>query len=281
MGRPVAAMKASSFRGSVASTLRALGQRWSVGNLPALDPRASAIVFAPHPDDEVLGCGGTIALKALSGAALRVVIMTDGRTSHASFVDAATLARMRREEALQASQVLGLQPADYDFLEFEDSRLRDNARPAVERVARILDQLQPQQVFVPHSRDRIADHVATYNIVATAIRSYGKPLTLLEYPVWLWNTWPWSSTRPSLRSLLRAPSLARDIVQIAFGCTSRVDIRSVRNRKLDALAQYKSQMTRPPDVPNWPILADVSNGSFLACFAGDEEIFRRTEANAD
>jgi LmbE family N-acetylglucosaminyl deacetylase len=270
----------ASLRGSVASSLRSAGRRWSSERPPALDPQTPAIVFAPHPDDEVLGCGGTIALKVLAGAPVQVVIMTDGRTSHTPFIDADTLVRMRRNEALAASRVLGLQPSDYHFLDYEDSRLRESARPAARRVAQILDRFQPQEVLVPHRRDRIADHVATFDIVAAAVRAYGKPVTLLEYPVWLWNTWPWSNARPSLRQLLRAPSLVREIVHIAFGCNARIDIRSVRQRKLDALAQYRSQMNRPADSPNWPILADVSDGSFLACFEAYEEVFRRTEANA-
>ncbi len=204
---------ASSLRLAVAASLRAIGRRWSHDAFPALDLKTSAVVFAPHPDDEVLGCGGTIALKVLAGAPVQVVIMTDGRTSHANFIDADTLARMRREEALDASRALGLQPADYHFLEFADSRLRENAEPARERVAQILHQFAPQQVFVPHRHDRVADHVATFEIVEAAVRAYGKPVTLLEYPVWLWNTWPWSAARPSLRQLItRAPHLVRDVV---------------------------------------------------------------------
>lgn len=275
--RPVAA---SSRRASVAAALRSIGRRWSRDRFPALDLTAPAVVFAPHPDDEVLGCGGTIALKVMAGARVRVVIMTDGRTSHASFVDAAALARMRREEALDASSVLGLQPADYRFLEFEDSRLRDNAEAAREYVRQILRELEPAQVFVPHRSDRIADHVATFKIVEAAARAYGKPITLLEYPVWLWNTWPWSVARPPLREAITgAPRLVGDVIQIAFGCSTRIDIGSVRERKADALARYRSQMDRPPDSPNWPILSDVSNGSFLACFGTSEEIFRQSRVN--
>jgi LmbE family N-acetylglucosaminyl deacetylase len=274
-------MAATSLRESVAASLQALGRRWSRERLPTIELQAPAIVFAPHPDDEVLGCGGTITLKVQAGAAVQVVIMTDGRTSHTPFIDQDTLIRMRREEALAASRVLGLEPSDYHFLEFEDSRLRDSANAARERVARLLEQFQPQQVFVPHSHDRIPDHMATFDIVRAAVTAHAKPVMLLEYPVWLWNTWPWSAARPSLRQLVTgAPQLVRDIRDVAFGCNTRIDIRSVLQRKLDALAQYRSQMYRPPGSPEWPVLADVSNGSFLACFAGHEEVFRRTDAGS-
>jgi LmbE family N-acetylglucosaminyl deacetylase len=272
-------MSAGFLRRAAAASLRALG-RGSRGVSTLPDVRAPAIVFAPHPDDEALGCGGTIALKALAGATVKVAIMTDGRTSHAAFMDAATLVRTRREEALAASRSLGLSPSDYRFLDFEDTRLRHSTETAVRRVIQLLDEFQPRQVFVPHRRDRIPDHIATFNVVAAAIRAHGKPMTAFEYPVWLWNTWPWAATRPSLRQILRAPDLVRDIAANAFGCDVHVDIASVRQRKLDALAQYRSQMARPPGSPEWPIMADVANGTFLACFESSQEIFRRTELNA-
>lgn len=270
-----------SLRESLAASLRAAGRSWSQDTLPALDPKAPALVFAPHPDDEVLGCGGTISLKVAAGARVQVVIMTDGRTSHAQFIDPATLARMRREEALDASRPLGLQPSDYRFLDFEDGRLRDHAVSAREHVDEILRQFEPEQVFVPHRDDRLADHVATFEIVESAVRGHDRPMTLLEYPVWLWNTWPWSAARPPWRRLCTGiPGLVRNGAQLVFGCSTRIDIRPVLQRKLDALAQYRTQVQRPPGHPHWPILADVSNGSFLECFLTGEEVFRRTVHHA-
>lgn len=266
-----------SRRESLAGSWRSLGRRWAPDTRPAFDANASALVFAPHPDDEVLGCGGTIALKAQAGTRVRVVIMTDGRTSHAQFVDAATLVRMRHEEALAASTRLGLQPTDYRFLDFEDGRLRAHADAARERVAAILREFEPDEVYAPHRHDRLPDHVATFEIVSSALRSHHRPVTLLEYPVWLWNTWPWSAARPSWRQWVTgAPRLVRDGMQLAFSCNTRVDIRPVLARKLDALAQYRSQVQRPHDDPRWPVLEDVSDGTFLSCFRTGEEIFRRT-----
>jgi LmbE family N-acetylglucosaminyl deacetylase len=265
-----------SWRKSLAASLRVAGRHWT-RERPALQPASSALVFAPHPDDEVLGCGGTIALKAQAGARMQIVIMTDGRTSHAQFVDAATLVRMRHDEALAASARLGLQPSDYLFLDFEDGRLSAHAEAARERVAEILRRFEPDEVYLPHRLDRLPDHVATFEIVRAAVRSHGRPLALLEYPVWLWNTWPWSAARPPWRDLITAmPRLVRDATQLAFGCNTRVDIRQVLPRKLDALAQYRSQMQRQQDDPRWPVLDDVSDGTFLECFRTGEEIFRGT-----
>src|SRR4030065_330273 len=48
--------------------------------------KSSAVIFAPHQDDETLGCGGTIMLKRKAGTPVACVFMTDGSTSHRSFM---------------------------------------------------------------------------------------------------------------------------------------------------------------------------------------------------
>jgi LmbE family N-acetylglucosaminyl deacetylase len=272
---------ARGIRARVATALLAAGTRWFPDEHAALDWHAPALVFAPHPDDEVLGCGGTIAMKAQAGSALQIVVMTDGRTSHSQFVDVQTLIEMRRAEAFDAAKQLGLDPSTYTFLDFEDNRLGECADAARQRVIELLQHHRPKHVFVPHRHDGLPDHVATFEIVSSAIRECGRPMTVLEYPVWLWNTWPWTKTLPGLRgAFVGVPRMLRDCAELALGCRTRVDIRSVLPRKLDALAQYRSQVQRQRGDPCWPILADVSEGTFLDRFRTGMEVFRRTEGAA-
>jgi hypothetical protein len=70
--------------------------------------------------------------------------------------------------------------------------------------------------------------------------------------------------------------MLRDGVELAFGCNTRVDVRLVLQRKLDALGAYRSQTQRGQANPDWPILSDVSDGEFLARFLTGVEVFRRT-----
>lgn len=260
--------------------LLAGGRKRSSEDCQDLGGNAPAIVFAPHPDDEVLGCGGTIALKAMAGADVQVVIMTDGRTSHARFIDAPSLVHMRQLEAIEAGRQLGLEPSAYTFLAIEDQCLNQHSQEAVELVLEVLRRFKPQQVFVPHRHDRLADHVATFKIVASALgrQKDARRVTVLEYPVWLWNTWPWSEDlRREDPRRVRVQRMLRDGFELAFGCRSRVDIRPVLKKKADALDAYRSQMQRPHDNPAWPVLSDVSDGAFLARFLSGWEVFRRTE----
>ena len=88
------------------------------------DPRAvlgdgPALVLAPHPDDESLGCGGLIAAAAAAGLPLRVVVVSDGTGSHPA-VPPARLKALREAETRAAIAALGLPPKALGFLGLAD-----------------------------------------------------------------------------------------------------------------------------------------------------------------
>jgi LmbE family N-acetylglucosaminyl deacetylase len=239
------------------------------------------MVFAPHQDDETLGCGGTMALKCASATPLWCVFMTDGSTSHSSLMSKPELCRLRRQEALAATEVLGLRSDDVYFLDFPDSMLAASHATAVRQVMTLLEQHRPEEVYVPYRCDGTPDHEATYRIVIEAVTTLGRRTTLLEYPVWYWNQWPWVplSVGPgsgTLQALRRA-------AQSRFGLTMMkefqcgVFVGEVIHKKREALSQHRSQMTvLRPGTP-WPTLGDVSDGRFLECFFQDFEVFRYSE----
>ena len=238
---------------------------------------ASALMFAPHPDDEVLGCGGLIALKARAGARVQVVVMTDGRASHGSLIDPDELARIRRAEAEEAGRRLGL-AEPYVFLDFRDHRLAESRDAACERVMELINLFKPAEIYVPSRRDGIADHDETNRVVRRAVAQLGRAVVLLEYPLWLWNGWPWTGDSARRRSgrVRGALQVARDVAEIVFACRTRVDVGAVLDRKRAALAVYRSQLERLNGDPRWPVLSDVAGGEFLRCFESGVEIFRRT-----
>ena len=237
----------------------------------------SALVFAPHPDDEVLGCGGILALKAQAGTRVKVVVMTDGRTSHSKHIDAGELVRIRRAEAEEAGRRLGIS-SRYEFLDFEDHRLSHHRESACSRVVELIREFEPEEIYVPHRRDLINDHVETNLIVRRAIAKVGRPVVLFEYPVWLWNVWPWTPNlhRHDRGILARVTGSFVDVITIVFACRVRCEIGSVAKLKSAALDAYRSQMERLNGDPRWSVLADVSSGEFLRCFEGHSELFHRT-----
>lgn len=245
--------------------------------------RRSALVFSPHPDDESLGCGGTIIKKKQAGATVKLVHMTDGAGSHSHLISAAELRTIRRREAESAARVLGVDHTY--FLDFADGALNENIAPAAERVLQILREEEPEDVFVPHHREpmrQAADHIAATRIVMTALGSYPKRIAVWEYPVWFWLHWPWVGLRPGcppiktrhiVRNTLYSLLGSRAFLDLAYS----VNIADVLHQKIAAIAEHKSQMTRLIPESPWTTLGDISNGRFLDCFYYNHEFFGRLD----
>ena len=81
------------------------------------------LVLAPHPDDEVIGCGGLIAKHLREGRAVRVVVATDGAEADQSVGDRDAYRARRESESRRALAILG--DADIHFLRFPDRALDD------------------------------------------------------------------------------------------------------------------------------------------------------------
>ncbi|HRX85655.1 MAG TPA: PIG-L family deacetylase [Phycisphaerae bacterium] len=235
-----------------------------------------AIVFAPHQDDETLGCGGTILRKRRAGAPVTIVFLTDGYTSHADRMDVGELVAQRRREALAAAAALGVAERNVIFLNITDATLSQQIPDATRRVTSLLCDERPQQIFVTSRWDNTPDHVAAGEIVSAAAADVCPKADLFEYLVWYWAHWPWaprrdlkdsgeSAWRQALRRFRRL--FAADLV--------RVPIAELHDAKWTALCQHASQMHRPVGDPGWPVLADVWAGGFLDCAFADCELFIR------
>jgi LmbE family N-acetylglucosaminyl deacetylase len=243
--------------------------------LTKADLELSAVVFAPHQDDETLGCGGTIIKKIQAGAEVNLVFLTDGSTSHLRMMNRKRMQEIRESEARQAARVLGLARDAVSFLRFPAQKLWEHETEAGQIVQRILAERDPRQIFIPYRREQPRDHRATNRIVRQAIRMTGHDILVYEYPIWMWQHWPWSRLefcrettvwRTCTEQLSANLHLLRD-----FRCAA--DVSDVTQRKQDALACHASQMSRLNKHPDWRTLADVSGGDFLACFAERYEIF--------
>jgi LmbE family N-acetylglucosaminyl deacetylase len=204
--------------------------------------------------------------------------MTDGATSHQRFIDQSDLRRLRRAEALEATAVLGIESDKVHFLDFPDSRLAAFHKPAVDKTVALLASVRPEEVYVPYRRDGTPDHEATFRIVAEAAAHMDQPLRFLEYPVWFWNRWPWVPLpiKPSRSTLedFAGAAKARFGLEMLREFRSGVLVESVLDKKRSALARHLTQMTRLREGTQWPILSDVSDGSFLQCFFRKFEVFR-------
>lgn len=228
------------------------------------------LVIAPHPDDEALGCGGTIASLTAAGEKVGVVFMTDGGLAGPG--GRVLTAAERSDEARQACEVLGVKPANTWFLGHPDGALGKHAAEATERLAEIIQAFAPARVFLPHRNDVHPDHVASFRIGTNALE--GSSVDVFEYPIWLWDHYPWTPQPlpfpPNRRNLKLAQrawkrSLANLRSKDIQGLDTAVDISGTRWIKRTALDAYRSQL---------PSLAEVGDGRFLEWFDQDTELFR-------
>lgn len=135
------------------------------------------LVFAPHPDDETLGCGGTLA-RLSAQCAIKVVLVTDG--SGAGGLPAGA-AQTRQQEFARALGLLGV--VDWECLQQPDGDFRANSALA-QRVQEILHAHQPNWVFLPSPLDYHRDHIRISDFVEAICRKVAGIEQLLFYEIW-------------------------------------------------------------------------------------------------
>ena len=192
----------------------------------------SALVVAPHPDDETLGCGGAIALLRAAACAVWVLVMSDGTLSHPRSVryPAPRLRVLREKETLEALSILGISQTETSFFRFQDGSVPNSEssefQEAVNRCHKFLQTLRPKTIFLPWRFDPHPDHRSTWELIRTAVVTLDYLPRMIEYPIWDWD------------ATQRGDQLER-------GRFSgwRLDIGSVLEMKQDAIAAYRSQIT--------------------------------------
>lgn len=133
------------------------------------EERKTILAVVAHPDDEVLGCGGTLAAAVGQGHEVHVVYLADGESSRMGIDGDNTQIEKRYEEALNACKILGTQKPI--FLGFPDNCL--DSKPLLEIVQSIepiFDNIKPEIVFTHHCGDLNVDHRITHQTVLTACR---------------------------------------------------------------------------------------------------------------
>jgi N-acetylglucosamine malate deacetylase 1 len=140
------------------------------------------LVLSPHPDDEAIGCGGTLARHVAEGDAVRVVFVTSGEAGGHGRPPAET-ARVREAEASAAGSILGVEWVE--FWREPDGRVRADRR-LVRRVCEWIETWRPDIIYVPHPGETHRDHRATTRVVRQAVArelSAIRPLVRM-YEVW-------------------------------------------------------------------------------------------------
>ena len=191
-----------------------------------LDGIKRALVVAAHPDDEILGCGGTVARLTSNGARVTTLILATGALSRTD-ADVGDVARLR-DDARKAATVLG--GMDVRFGDFPDNAMDTVPLLHVtQQIEHIVRDTRPELVLTHASVDLNIDHRVARSAVLTACR-------------------PLAGT--SVRTILAFETLSSsewaDPAGTPFNPTVHVDISAHLERKIEALRHYETEMRPSP-----------------------------------
>ncbi|MFA6961794.1 MAG: PIG-L family deacetylase [Opitutaceae bacterium] len=219
-----------------------------------------ALIIAPHPDDEVMGCGGLIARKRLEGHPVHVVFVTDGGASHPGHptLSRADVVLLRATEARTALRELGVETPSIHFLEAADGTLAwqapEQASSLARRLGELISRVRPDEIFTPCRHDGSSEHDACFILLEHALRESTDTSRIFEYPIWCW----WNPIR-----LIRPALVSRRVLRLGFKNHGFIKQR--------ALAAYRSQFEPTPPWKNPLIPPD-----FASLFTTPEEFYFET-----
>ena len=188
--------------------------------MPGLKKNNQVLVLAAHPDDETLGCGGTIARFASEGSDVRLLIFTDGISARCS--------GDRRDQLEKVSKILGI--SEYKCFDFPDNMM--DSVPLLSIVSKIEKYLEESgflpDIVLTHSPFCLnVDHRAVYNSTITVFRGLEQfnPIKIMSYEVLSSSEWnPVSGFMPN----------------------AYVNIANSFKKKVKALKVYSSEMRDHP-----------------------------------
>lgn len=170
------------------------------------------LVISPHPDDESIGCGGTLIKHIVNGDTVHVVFLTSGEKGGHGLNPKETL-QIREQEARVASRILGIK--NIEFWRLRDGECRATGQ-VVNRIRNNIEQLKPNFLYVPHHKEAHFDHRASARIIRRALVNSELKKTILT--VYMYEVW--------------TPIQRIDHIE---------DITPYIEKKMSAIRAYKSQ----------------------------------------
>lgn len=208
------------------------------------------IVFAPHPDDETLGCGGTIAKRIAEGYDVIIVVMTDGRHAFSKLFRIKSdpspdeMLQMRRTEMINAAKILGVPKENIHFLGIEDGRIANNAKRIETKVSEILNEFKPVEIYFPYEGDFHRDHRVASRILQECVNKLSFSVKGYQYSV---------GQRFSRIRMQYAKLLTRFKDNLTY-----VDVSKYLPQKASAINEYKSQTSILCDGQKRPVIKNIS-----------------------
>ena len=209
------------------------------------------LVIAPHPDDEILGVGGTISKRATAGHEVYVCVVTKGCEPlfQAEYVETG------RSECRKADSLLGVK--ETIFLDFPAAMLEEVPRYKLnDGILNVVQRIKPDEVYIPHRGDMQIDHkmIVDASMVALRPKYEHKVSRIYEYETLSETGWD-------------VPNTVNEFIPNVYE-----DISETLQCKLDAMSIFRSQLA------DFPAARSIGAIDALAKFRGATVGFNAAEA---
>jgi len=200
------------------------------------------LIIVAHPDDEVLGCGATIAKHTQNGDTVQTVFIADGFSSRENSSN-------RDSSAYKASEILGCEKPV--FLNFPDNQLDTiSLLRIVKEVEKSIEDFQPSIIYTHHFGDLNIDHQITHKAVMTACRPQPNFCVKEIYSFEILSATHWQS-----------PSMGA-----AFNSNYFINVSGFMEKKIKALQHYDNEMQEYPHARSYESVVNLAK--FRGSLAG-------------
>lgn len=184
------------------------------------------LVIAPHPDDEILGCGGTIIRNINEGQEVYICIVAKGYPPLFN----PEFSSMNRKDTIACHQHIGIKQSF--FLDFPTAMLETVERHKLNgKILEIIKEVKPEEAYIPHWGDMQKDHQLVAEAAMVALRPKYRPQVKRIYSYEIMSETAWN-----------APNVQNEFIPNVF-----VDITDYLDAKKEALSFFKLQVSPFPD----------------------------------
>lgn len=215
------------------------------------------LVVVAHPDDEVLGCGGSIARYVKEGSRVSTLILGEGVTSRYKKRELADKKELfdLKAQAEKAARVLGVKRVF--FSDFPDNSFDSvPILKIIKEIEEIKEIVKPSIIYTHHYGDLNVDHRVVYNAVLTAFRPLKKEIVREIYSFEVFSSTEWAGPNK----------------EIHFIPDTFVDISKTMEKKIEALKCYEKEIRQ------YPHPRSLKNVKFHAAKRGTESGLKFAES---
>lgn len=152
--------------------------------IPKSVQHGKILVLSPHPDDDAIGCGGTLRLHSENSSEIKVVYLTDGSNGSEKTISKDAKKRLvetREDEAKEAAALLGV--SSLAFWRYEDGQISNN-KITQKLLASLISSFKPDIIYTPSFLDPHPDHYETCKILYSTLKQNDFDGEIWSYEVW-------------------------------------------------------------------------------------------------